>query len=183
MALLPFALLPSCAGASYAGGGGEEYVKIVEEETGDGSVIYAVNRHGHAPFHLELKFPKLNNFMPDTGLPDGLNTWVGEAAGLLSGGQARRLALARAMLHSAPVWVLDEPTEGLDRITEQKFMQELKRKTSGRTLLLITHRLTDLHWMDAIVMLEKGQVAAQGTHSELLESNRRYAANHLRLTQ
>ena len=117
------------------------------------------------------------------GLPDGLNTWVGEAAGLLSGGQARRLALARAMLHSAPVWVLDEPTEGLDRITEQKFMQELKRKTSGRTLLLITHRLTDLHWMDAIVMLEKGQVAAQGTHSELMESNRKYAEMHLRLTQ
>jgi ATP-binding cassette subfamily C protein CydC len=116
-------------------------------------------------------------------LPDGLNTWVGEAAKLLSGGQARRLALARAMLHDAPVWVLDEPTEGLDSITEQQFMQELKRKTNGRTLLLITHRLTDLHWMDQIVMLEKGRVAARGTHAELLESNRRYANMHMRLAQ
>lgn len=117
-----------------------------------------------------------------SGLPDGLNTWVGEAARLLSGGQARRLALARAMLHDAPVWVLDEPTEGLDRITEQKFMQELKRKTSGRTLLLITHRLADLYWMDDIIILDKGRVAAQGTHGELLKTNRRYAEMHLRVT-
>jgi len=60
-------------------------------------------------------------------------------------------------------------------------MQELKRKTNGRTLLLITHRLTDLHWMDQIVMLEKGQVAARGTHAELLENNERYAALHMRI--
>ena len=62
-------------------------------------------------------------------------------------------------------------------------MQELKRKTNGRTLLLITHRLTDLHWMDNIVMLEKGQVAAQGSHLDLLESNCRYAEMHMRLAQ
>lgn len=115
-------------------------------------------------------------------LPEGLNTWVGEAAKLLSGGQARRLALARAMLHNGPVWVLDEPTEGLDTVTEKNFMQELKRKTSGRTLLLITHRLADLYWMDAIVILDKGRVAAQGTHSELLETNRRYAEMHRRIS-
>jgi ATP-binding cassette subfamily C protein CydC len=115
------------------------------------------------------------------GLPDGLNTWVGEAAKLLSGGQARRLALARTMLHNAPLWVLDEPTEGLDAITEKNFMQELKRKTSGRTLLLITHRLADLYWMDDIIILNKGRVAARGTHSELLETNRWYAEMHMRI--
>ena len=115
-------------------------------------------------------------------LPDGLDTWVGEAARLLSGGQARRLALARAMLHDAPIWVLDEPTEGLDNITEKQFMQELKRKTMGRTLLLITHRLTDLHWMDHIVMLDRGRVAAQGSHAELMASNRSYARMHMRVT-
>ena len=114
-------------------------------------------------------------------LPESLSTWVGEGARLLSGGQARRLALARTMLHDAPVWVLDEPTEGLDSITEQQFMRELKRKTVDRTLLLITHRLTDLHWMDSIVMLDKGRVAAQGTHAELLENNERYAALYMRL--
>jgi len=117
-----------------------------------------------------------------SGLPDGLNTWVGEAARLLSGGQARRMALARAMLHDAPVWVLDEPTEGLDTITEKKFMQELKRKTSGRTLLLITHRLAALYWMDDIIILDKGRLAARGTHAELLKTNPRYAKMHLRIT-
>ena len=115
------------------------------------------------------------------GLPEGLDTWVGEDARLLSGGQARRLALARTMLHDAPVWVLDEPTEGLDSLTEQKFMRELKRKTGKRTLLLITHRLTDLHWMDRIVILDRGRVVAQGTHAELLASNPKYAKMHMRV--
>jgi ATP-binding cassette subfamily C protein CydC len=115
-------------------------------------------------------------------LPQGLDTLVGEAAKLLSGGQARRIALARAMLHDAPLWVLDEPTEGLDTITEKKLMQTVERKTRGRTLLLITHRLVDLDWMDHIVMLDKGRVAAQGTHTELLASNRRYAELHMRIT-
>jgi ATP-binding cassette subfamily C protein CydC len=116
------------------------------------------------------------------GLPDGLNTWIGEAGRLLSGGQARRVAVARAILHNAPLWVLDEPTEGLDPITEKKMMQALKRQTAERTLLLITHRLTDLDWMDHIVMLEKGRVIAQGNHAELLKNNRRYAGLHMRVT-
>ncbi len=127
-----------------------------------------------------LESARLDEFVES--LPDGLDTWVGEAASLLSGGQARRVALTRAILHDAPLWVLDEPTEGLDTITERKLMQALERKTKNRTLLLITHRLVDLHWMDHIVMLEKGRVAAQGTHPELLESNRRYAELHMRIT-
>ena len=115
------------------------------------------------------------------GLPDGLNTWIGEAGQLLSGGQARRVAVARAILHSAPLWVLDEPTEGLDPITEKKMMQAVKQQTTGRTLLLITHRLIDLDWMDNIVMLDQGRVIAQGSHAELLIYNDRYAALHKRI--
>ncbi len=65
-----------------------------------------------------LDSAQLLNFV--TALPDGLDTWIGEAAKLLSGGQARRVAVARAMLHNAPLWVLDEPTEGLDPVTERK---------------------------------------------------------------
>ena len=127
-----------------------------------------------------LKSARLKAFVKS--LPQGLDTLVGEAAKLLSGGQARRIALARAMLHDAPLWVLDEPTEGLDTITEKKLMQTVERKTRDRTLLLITHRLVDLDWMDHIVMLEKGRVAAQGTHEELLRRNSRYAALHMRIT-
>jgi ATP-binding cassette subfamily C protein CydC len=127
-----------------------------------------------------LESARLKGFVES--LPRGLDTWVGEAGKLLSGGQARRVALARAMLHDAPLWVLDEPTEGLDTITEKKLMQTVERKTRDRTLLLITHRLVDLDWMDHIVMLEKGRIAAQGTHAELLEHNRQYAELHMRLT-
>jgi ATP-binding cassette subfamily C protein CydC len=127
-----------------------------------------------------LESARLKEFVKS--LPQGLETWVGEAAKLLSGGQARRLALARAVLHDAPLWVLDEPTEGLDTITGKKLMQTVERKTRDRTLLLITHRLVDLDWMDHIVMLDKGRVAAQGTHGELLESNRRYAELHMRVS-
>ncbi len=115
------------------------------------------------------------------GLPDGLNTWIGEAGQLLSGGQAQRVAVARAILHNAPLWVLDEPTEGLDPITEKKMMQALKRQTADRTLLLITHRLIELDWMDHILMLEHGRIIAQGSHAELLKNNDRYAALHKRI--
>ena len=116
------------------------------------------------------------------GLPHGLNTWIGEAGQLLSGGQSRRVAVARAILHNAPLWVLDEPTEGLDPLTEKKMMQAVKQQTAGRTLLLITHRLIDLDWMDNIVMLDQGRVIAQGSHAELLKNNERYAALHRRIT-
>jgi ATP-binding cassette subfamily C protein CydC len=117
-----------------------------------------------------------------TALPDGLDTWIGESAKLLSGGQARRVAVARAILQNAPLWVLDEPTEGLDPVTEGRMMAALKAQTADRGLLLMTHRLIDLHWMDHIIMLDKGRVAAQGTHAGLLAGNKRYAALHQRIT-
>jgi ATP-binding cassette subfamily C protein CydC len=115
------------------------------------------------------------------GLPEGLNTWIGEAGQLLSGGQAKRVAVARAVLHNAPLWVMDEPTEGLDPITEYKMMQALKQHTAGKTLLLITHRLVDLVWLDQIVMLDRGRIIDQGSHAELLRNNERYAALHRRI--
>jgi ATP-binding cassette subfamily C protein CydC len=126
-----------------------------------------------------LNFAQLLNFV--SALPDGLDTWIGEAAKLLSGGQARRVAVARAMLHNGPLWVLDEPTEGLDPVTEERMMAAIKAQTAGRSLLLITHRLIDLHWMDYIVMLDKGRVVDQGTHEELLRGNTRYAFMHRRI--
>ena len=126
-----------------------------------------------------LKTAQLLEFVK--GLPDGLNTWIGEAGQLLSGGQAKRVAVARAVLHNAPLWVLDEPTEGLDPITEYEMMQALKQHTTGKTLLLITHRLVDLVWMDQIVMLDRGRIFDQGSHAELLRKNERYAALHRRI--
>ena len=126
-----------------------------------------------------LNFAQLLTFV--SALPDGLDTWIGEAAKLLSGGQARRVAVARAILHDGPLWVLDEPTEGLDPVTEGRMMAAIKAQTAGRSLLLMTHRLIDLHWMDYIVMLDKGRVVTQGTHEELLRGNTRYASLHRRI--
>jgi ATP-binding cassette subfamily C protein CydC len=115
------------------------------------------------------------------GLADGLDTWVGESGRLLSGGQARRLAVARAVLYNAPLWVLDEPTEGLDAISERLLMEKLYDHCRGRTLLLITHRLVGLDRIDSILVLERGRIVEQGTHQELLSAETRYAAMHARI--
>jgi ATP-binding cassette subfamily C protein CydC len=108
------------------------------------------------------------------GLPDGLDTWVGEGGGRLSGGERRRLALARAVLHDGPIWVLDEPTEGLDPATAGDVMRGLLQRAGGRTVLIITHRRMDFGRMDQVALMEKGRIAAAGAHDELLRTERRY---------
>jgi ATP-binding cassette subfamily C protein CydC len=109
-------------------------------------------------------------------LPDGLDTWVGEAGRLISAGQARRLAAAQAILRDAPIWVLDEPTEGLDRITAAELVGSLQEMAAGRTVFWITHRLMGLERMDDVVVLENGRVADRGAHAELLARNSHYAS-------
>ncbi|HEX5679837.1 MAG TPA: ABC transporter ATP-binding protein, partial [Desulfobacterales bacterium] len=74
-----------------------------------------------------------------------------------------------------PVWVLDEPTEGLARVTEAELVLSLLGLTEGRTVLWITHRLVNLQQMDEIIVLDRGRVADLGTHAELLVRNQRYA--------
>ena len=108
-------------------------------------------------------------------LPQGIDTWIGESGRLVSGGQARRLALARAILRDSPIWVLDEPTEGLDRATERHIMEALFDVTSGRTVLYITHRLVGLDRLERILLMEDGRIVEQGTHAELLQGRTRYA--------
>jgi ATP-binding cassette subfamily C protein CydC len=75
-----------------------------------------------------------------TGLPEGLATRVGEGGSAVSGGEARRIALARALLKEAPIIILDEPTEGLDLATERKVVDRLHERLKGKTVLIITHR-------------------------------------------
>jgi ATP-binding cassette subfamily C protein CydC len=107
--------------------------------------------------------------------PEGLDTWVGEGGSMLSAGQARRLCVARAVLRDAPIWILDEPSEGLDRVTERELLDSLFDVTRGRTVLFITHRMAGLEHMDAVAVLSAGRVTDRGTHAELLSRNRRYA--------
>ena len=94
------------------------------------------------------------------GLPDRLDTWLGEAGARVSGGQGRRIALARTLLSAAPILILDEPTAGLDAQTERAFLQTLNTLPAGRTLLLITHRLTGVETLDRIWRLSAGHAVA-----------------------
>ncbi|MEU6349342.1 thiol reductant ABC exporter subunit CydD [Streptomyces sp. NPDC047072] len=101
------------------------------------------------------------------GLPDGLDTLVGEHGALLSGGQRQRLALARALLADFPVLVLDEPAEHLDLPTADALTTDLLAATEGRTTLLITHRLAGLEAVDEVVVLDGGRVVQRGAYAEL----------------
>ena len=96
-------------------------------------------------------------------LPDGLDAWVGEQGAHLSGGQGRRVALARALLSPAPVLILDEPCAGLDAETERSFLATLNDVADGRSVILIAHRLTGVERLDRIFRLSGGRaVAAAG---------------------
>ncbi|ORJ24964.1 heme ABC transporter ATP-binding protein/permease CydC [Rouxiella badensis] len=89
---------------------------------------------------------------------DGLNAWLGEGGRQLSGGEQRRLGLARALLHDAPLWILDEPTEGLDAATERHILALLETLGRNKTLLMITHRLAGLDKMDRICKMSAGRI-------------------------
>ncbi|MFF3820551.1 thiol reductant ABC exporter subunit CydD [Streptomyces bluensis] len=101
------------------------------------------------------------------GLPDGLDTLIGEHGARLSGGQRQRLALARALLADFPVLVLDEPSEHLDLATADALTADLLAATEGRTTLLITHRLAGLEAVDEVVVLGEGRVVQRGPFSAL----------------
>lgn len=103
-----------------------------------------------------------------------LNCWVGEGDRQLSGGEQRRLGIARALLHNAPLMLLDEPTEGLDSDTEQQILSLLHRSCQYKTLIIVTHRLTGLQHMDRICVMDEGRIIEQGKHDVLLAQQGRY---------
>lgn len=104
----------------------------------------------------------------------GLNSWLGEGGRQLSGGELRRLAIARALLHDAPLMLLDEPTEGLDAETEQQILSLLASVTANKTVLMITHRLRGLADFNQIVVMDNGQIIESGAHEELMAKQGRY---------
>ena len=108
-------------------------------------------------------------------LPEQYETVIGESGARLSGGQAQRLALARAFLKNAPILILDEPTSSLDPETESLLEESTHRLMHGRTVITIAHRLNTVFNADQIIVLDKGCIIEQGTHHELLTKNGKYA--------
>ena len=108
-------------------------------------------------------------------LPETYETAVGVGGNKLSGGQRQRIAIARAMLKDAPILLLDEATSALDAQSEQLVQEALDRLSSGRTTLVVAHRLSTIQKADLIIVLDKGRIAETGTHQTLLNKDGLYA--------
>ncbi|WP_032080114.1 heme ABC transporter ATP-binding protein/permease CydC [Vibrio fluvialis] len=104
----------------------------------------------------------------------GLDAWLGDGGRQLSGGEKRRIGIARALLHDGPILLLDEPTEGLDKQTEQQIMALFKSHFENKTVIFITHRLVELETMDAVCLIEQGEIVEHGSHQALLAQQGRY---------
>jgi ATP-binding cassette subfamily B protein len=109
------------------------------------------------------------------GLPDGLDTHIGERGVRLSMGEKQRLTLARAMLKSSPILILDEATASVDVETERKIQQALQHLIKDRTTLIIAHRLSTIREADTIIFLENGKIIEQGSHQKLIGQQGAYA--------
>lgn len=121
-----------------------------------------------------LKNACLDEFVK--GLPQGLDTEIGERGILLSGGQKQRLAIARAFVKNAPIVILDEATSALDNKSERVVQEALDNLMKNRTVIVIAHRLSTVQNADNIVVINDGQIVEQGKHADLIKLNGAYAA-------
>ena len=111
-------------------------------------------------------------------LPEGWDTWIGEKGHRLSGGERQRVAIARMLLIDPPLLILDEPTTGLDTVTEKNLWRSLSALAEGRTTILITHRLESMDDMDRILVLDGGRMVESGTHRQLIARDGLYRLFH-----
>ena len=110
--------------------------------------------------------------------PDGLQTLVGERGITLSGGQKQRVALARALIRAPRILVLDDATSSVDAETEHELLRRIRRETVGRTVLIVTHRVSTARLVNRIVVLDAGRIVDEGSHRELLARGGLYARMH-----
>ncbi len=115
----------------------------------------------------------VSDFLPK--LSNGLDTLVGPRGSALSGGQRQRVVIARALLRNTPVLLLDEATSALDAQSEKVVQAALDKLSGGRTTIVIAHRLSTIRAADKIIVMDRGEIADQGTHEELLERGGIYA--------
>lgn len=120
-----------------------------------------------------LRVANAYEFVKD--LPDGIETNIGDAGGKLSGGQKQRLSIARAVLKNPPIMILDEATSALDTESEKFVQVALENMMQNRTSIVIAHRLSTIQKADNIVVMQKGEIVEQGTHSELMAKEGMYS--------
>jgi subfamily B ATP-binding cassette protein MsbA len=116
-----------------------------------------------------LKIANAWEFVKD--LPKGIETNIGDSGGKLSGGQKQRLSIARAVLKNPPIMILDEATSALDTESERLVQDALEKMMRNRTSIIIAHRLSTIQNADEIIVMNKGEIAEQGTHNELITKN------------
>lgn len=134
------------------------------------NLLLASPQSSDAQLSETLEHVGLGKLLEDSGL----NSWLGEGGRQLSGGELRRLAIARALLHDAPLMLLDEPTEGLDATTESQILDLLAEVMRDKTVLMVTHRLRGLARFNQIIVMDNGKIIEQGSHAELLAEQGRY---------
>lgn len=118
------------------------------------------------------KVANAHDFIMD--LPNGYNTNIGDSGNKLSGGQKQRLSIARAVLKNPPIMILDEATSALDTESERLVQDALEKMMQNRTSIVIAHRLSTIQNADIIVVMSKGEIVEQGTHEELMKSDKNY---------
>lgn len=126
-----------------------------------------------AEVEAAAKAAAAHDFLMD--LPEGYDTYVGERGVMLSGGQKQRIAIARAILRDAPILLLDEATSALDAESERAVQQAVEQLSSGRTTLIVAHRLATVKKADRIVVFDGGRIVAEGTHDGLVAEGGLYA--------
>ena len=126
----------------------------------------------HAEVEQAAKDASIHDFI--VSLPEGYNTMIGERGMRFSGGERQRIALARAFLRNSPIVILDEATSSLDRHNEIEIQHSLQKLSSGKTSLVIAHRLATIQAADQIIIMNKGRILEKGTHDQLLRSSESY---------
>ncbi|WP_417699180.1 ABCB family ABC transporter ATP-binding protein/permease [Pseudophaeobacter sp.] len=137
------------------------------------NIAYGKSNASQAEVEQAARDAQIHDFI--MSLPAGYATQVGERGLKLSGGEKQRVGIARTLLKNPPILILDEATSALDTNTEQDIKDALQRAGEGRTVLTIAHRLSTVAEADLIVVLEKGEIAEQGSHDMLLAQGGRYA--------
>ncbi|HJV79981.1 lipid A export permease/ATP-binding protein MsbA [Noviherbaspirillum sp.] len=146
---------------------------VLFDDTVAANIAYGDAHPDRARVEAAARAAHLNDVI--AGLPDGLETTIGDNGSRLSGGQRQRLAIARAIYKDAPILILDEATSALDTESERAVQAALDELMRGRTTLVIAHRLSTIEHADRIVVLVGGHIVETGSHAELLEKNEVYA--------